>query len=505
MTISVWILGDQLLLNHPALKLAETHIDKEYVVVLMVESEARARRYPYQRKKLVLLLSAMRHYAQRLRALGYQVDYRISKTTSIALKEHIQSHQTKAVYLMAASEFRGRKYQDNIASLLNIPVTVLPNTQFLTGRFDPFPDPKPGKHYIQEQFYRRMRQHFDLLMDPNDKPIGGKWNFDKSNRHSLPKDAQPPAPISFKPDEITKQVMQEIDRKYQGVGQVTGFDLAVTHEYARLAAEDFFDHRLPDFGAYEDAMSSAYGTIYHSRLSPYLNIGLLEPLNLAKEAQKRYVAGQAPINSVEGFIRQVIGWREYIYWQYWYLMPKISGSNYWNFTRSLPKMFWEGDTKLNCLHQVINRALQSGYTHHIERLMIVSNFCLLIGVDPNAVNEWFLSTYIDAYEWVMIPNVFGMGLFADGGLIATKPYIASANYIHKMSDYCHNCIFNHKLRTGEDACPFNFLYWNFLLQNEGALRSIPRMARSLLGLRHLDREQRRLVQESAAQFLEGLQ
>jgi deoxyribodipyrimidine photolyase-related protein len=168
-------------------------------------------------------------------------------------------------------------------------------------------------------------------------------------------------------------------------------------------------------------------------------------------------------------------------------------------------MFWEGDTKLNCLHQVINRALQSGYTHHIERLMIVSNFCLLIGVDPNAVNEWFLSTYIDAYEWVMIPNVFGMGLFADGGLIATKPYIASANYIHKMSDYCHNCIFNRKLRTGEDACPFNFLYWNFLLQNEGALRSIPRMARSLLGLRHLDREQRRLVQESAAQFLEGLQ
>jgi deoxyribodipyrimidine photolyase-related protein len=268
---------------------------------------------------------------------------------------------------------------------------------------------------------------------------------------------------------------------------------------------DFFDRRLAEFGPYEDAMSSAYDTIYHSRLSPYLNLGLLDPLILAQEAQKRFDDGQAPINSVEGFIRQVVGWREYIYWQYWRLMPELAGSNYWGADRPLPGMFWDGNTKMNCLQHTIRRALQSGYTHHIERLMIVSNFCLLAGIDPAAVNDWFLSAYVDAYEWVMLPNVYGMGLYADGGLIATKPYIASSNYINKMSDYCQTCSFDRKSRTGEQACPFNFLYWDFILRYEDTLRSNPRMSRNLLGLRHLDREQRRLVQESAAQFLNHLE
>jgi deoxyribodipyrimidine photolyase-related protein len=405
---------------------------------------------------------------------------------------------------MAANEFGGRKFQQNLDRWLAIPIKLLPNTQFLISHSDPNPDPQPGKRYVQEQFYRKMRQHFDLLIEADGKPLGGKWNFDKSNRRKLPKDALPSNPISFQPDEITTAVMREVDKKYRGLGQVTGFDLAVTHEQARLAAKDFFDHRLPDFGAYEDAMSSQYDTIYHSKLSAYLNLGLLEPLELAREAQNQYLEGLAPINSVEGFIRQVIGWREFIYWQYWRLMPDILNSNYWQADHPLPRFFWDGETKMNCLQHVVNRALHNGYTHHIERLMVVSNFCLLAGIDPLAVNEWFLSAYIDAYEWVMIPNVFGMGLHADGGLIATKPYIASANYIHKMSDYCGNCIYDRKLRTGELACPFNFLYWNFILQHEDALRSNPRMVRSLLGLRHLDEGERRRVQVSARRFLESL-
>lgn len=504
MTVSVWIFGDQLLLNHPALMLAEKQVGKEHLVVLMIESEARARRYPYQRKKLVLLFSAMRHYAEKLRTLGFRIDYRNSPVTTMGIMDHIHMYQPEAIFTMAASEFRGRKYQQRLEHIIKIPVTILPNTQFLTGHFDPIPDPNPAKRYVQEPFYRKMRQHFNLLMDPNSQPIGGKWNFDKSNRQSLPEDVQPPVPITFKPDKITNAVMWEVDHKYQGIGQVYGFDLAVTHEQANLAAEDFFDHRLPYFGTYEDAMSSTYETIYHSKLSPYLNLGLLDPLSLAKEAQKRLNEGQAPINSVEGFIRQVVGWREYMYWQYWRLMPDITASNYWQADRPLPEIFWNGNTELNCLHHVISRALQSGYTHHIERLMIISNFCLLTGIDPAAVNEWFLSTYVDAYEWVMVPNVFGMGLYADGGLIATKPYIASANYIHKMSDYCNKCAFNRKLRTEEGACPFNFLYWNFILQNEGSLRSNPRMSRSLLGLRHLNGKQRHLIQKNAAQFLKEL-
>jgi len=504
MAATVWILGDQLLSTHPALSLAEERFGKDRIVVLMIESEARARRLPYQRKKLVLLFSAMRHFAEKLRASGFRVDYRISPTTNDAIKEHLQVHRPETIVTMAASEFHGRKYQQNLADLTKIPVKILPNTQFLTGRFNPIPEPQVGKRYVQETFYRKIRRHFNLLMQADGEPVGGRWNFDKDNRRSLPKDAQPPPPISFEPDEITIAVMREVDQKFQGVGHVVGFDLGVTHKQAERAAIDFFDHRLPDFGAYEDAMSSSHDTIYHSRLSPYINLGLLDPLSLAKETQKRYADGQAPINSVEGFIRQVVGWREYIYWQYWRLMPNISDVNYWNADRPLPEMFWDGNTKLNCLHHVIKRALHSGYTHHIERLMIISNFCLLAGIAPTDVNKWFLSAYIDAYEWVMLPNVYGMGLYADGGLIATKPYIASANYIHKMSDYCQNCAFDRKLRTGEQACPFNYLYWNFILGHEETLRSNPRMTRSLLGLRHFDGEQRRLIQENAAQFLDRL-
>jgi deoxyribodipyrimidine photolyase-related protein len=467
----------------------------------MIESDFRARRYAYQKKKLVLLFSAMRHYAEELRATGLRVDYCISENTTAGLAKHCQNHQPEKIITMAASEYRGRKYVEGLSNRLGVPVNVLPNTQFLTGKFNPIPDPNPGKRYVQERFYRKMRQHFDLLMQADGKPVGEQWNFDKSNRRRLPIDAEPTPPISFTPDETTLEIMREVERKYKGVGRVDGFDLAVTHDGAKKAAADFFDHRLQNFGAYEDAMSRDYDTIYHSRLSAYLNLGLLDPLWLAQEAQKRYESGKAPINSVEGFIRQVVGWREYIYWQYWRLGPKIAKSNYWKSAHPLPAFFWTGETDLNCLRCVIRRALSSGYTHHIERLMVICNFCILTGVNPVDVNEWFLSTFIDAYEWVMLPNVFGMGLYADGGLTATKPYIASANYINKMSDYCRECIFDKKKRTGERACPFNYLYWSFILEHEEILRSNPRMSRSLLSLRHLNKEERILVQKQARNFL----
>lgn len=501
MHISVWILGDQLLLDHPALKLAQDQVGRDGLTVLMVESEARARRLAYQAKKLVLLFSAMRHFASRLRSSGFEVDYRISATTTVAIQEHIEAIKPQAMFTMQASEYRGRNYQKNLERSLHIPVKILQNTQFLTGRYDPIPEPLKDKRYVQESFYRKMRRHFDLLLQKDGEPVGGKWNFDKENRRRLPRGVQISPPISFLPDKVTQKVMEEVERKFPGTGEVRGFNLGVTHQEAQQAADDFFENRLPGFGAYEDAMSSLHATVNHSRLSPYLNLGLLDPLELAIQAQRQYESNQAPLNSVEGFIRQLVGWREYMYWQYWRLMPEILNLNYWECDRPLPEFFWNGDTSLNCLKQVIRRGLSYGYTHHIERLMLVSNFCLLSGINPGEVNEWFLRVYVDAYEWVMVPNVYGMGLYADGGQIGTKPYISSANYINKMSDYCQECCYDQKLRVGETACPFNFLYWNFILKNEERLRSNPRMGRSLLGLHHLEPAERRAVQDQAEKFL----
>jgi deoxyribodipyrimidine photolyase-related protein len=502
MAVAVWILGDQLLTDNPALAFAEKLIGRDQVIILMIESEARARRFAYQAKKLVLLFSAMRHFAEELRSEGYQVDYRISSSTSKAINQHIEAYKPEYLVTMAASEYYGNQYQQDLEEMLDIPVDIVPNTQFLTGIYNPILEPQPGKRYLQEMFYRNMRKHFNLLMGADGEPYGGKWNFDKENRRKLPKGLKPTPPATFEPDEITRGVMSEVDQKFNGVGEVWGFDLAVTHAEAQDAAADFFEHRLAGFGAYEDAMSSEFQTINHSKLSPYLNIGLLEPLALAREAQVRYENDKAPINSVEGFVRQVVGWREFMYWQYWRLMPEMENANYWKATRHLPDFFWNGKTQLNCLNHVITRGLESGYAHHIERLMVAANFCLLAGIDPKEVNAWFLSLFIDAYEWVMLPNVFGMGLYADGGKISTKPYIASANYLHKMSDYCVKCSFNRKERIGENACPFNFLYWNFILENEEKLRSNPRMGRSLLALRHLTEEERHQIMIQANQFFD---
>ena len=251
-------------------------------------------------------------------------------------------------------------------------------------------------------------------------------------------------------------------------------------------------------------MSRRHGVLFHSVLSPYMNLGLLDPLDMARAVEAEYRAGRAPLNSVEGFIRQVIGWREFIYWQYHRQMPGLRSANHWNATRPLPAFLWNAHTDIACLRAVVERLLDTGFTHHIERLMLVCNFCLLAGVDPAAVADWFLTFYIDSHDWVVLPNVIGMGLNADGGLTATKPYVASASYINKMSDYCSSCRFNPKSRTGPDACPFNFLYWNFLIQHEAALRKNTRLGPAVLGLRHLDDDERHKVQTQAAAYLDSL-
>ena len=505
-TVSVWILGDQLLAHHPALMAACDHFPRAQVRIVMVESAGRLRKLAYQRKKLVLILSAMRHYAQELRAQGYSVDYIHAESVVEGLRAHVTRHAPQRLYTMAAAEYPGRQLQQrHLAARLDCPVTVVENTQFLVGRYDPYPRPEEGKRVIMEHFYRAMRRHFDLLITPENEPVGGQWNFDKSNRKPLPaKGLHPRAPLTFEPDAETRTVMAEVAALEPAVGTVDGFNLAVTRTQAQDAFRDFLLHRLPQFGPYEDAMSRDNGILFHSLLSPYMNIGLLDPLEMARAAVEVYTAGDAPIHSVEGFVRQVVGWREYIYWHYWQQMPGLHSANHWQHQRAMPRFFWDADTDMACLRHVVQRVIDSGYCHHIERLMVICNFCMLAGIDPQLVNRWFWAFYVDAYDWVVTPNVIGMGLNADGGRTATKPYVASANYINKMSNYCAACRYDPKARTGDDACPFNTLYWNFLLNHEEVLRSNPRAGRAVLGLRHLDEAERARVKSEAAALLAAM-
>lgn len=503
MRASVWILGDQLLEKHPALTAAEADVGRDDLHVVLIESRSRAERLPYHRKKLVLLFSAIRHYAMKLQEQGYRVEVLRADDTLGGLRHHADTWKPERVYCMAASEFRGREFQRRLQTQLGAPLIILPNTQFLSGQYNPVPEPQPGKRYTMESFYRAMRRHFNLLIEPDGSPVGGQWNYDSLNRRPLPKGLQPPERLRFEPDEITRQVMDEVAAFDVGIGSVEGFDLAVTHQQAWQALADFLDNRLSNFGPYEDAMSSRSDVLFHSMLSPYLNLGLLEPMAICRQAEARYRQGLAALPSVEGFIRQVIGWREFIYWQYWRQMPEMKESNFWNAQRPLPDFFWSGDTEMNCLRQAIGRALSSGYIHHIERLMLLSNYCLLAGISPQQVNDWFTACFVDAYEWVMIPNVLGMGLYADGGLTATKPYIASAHYINKMSDYCGACRYDARKRLGEGACPFNVLYWNFLIQHESVLKRNPRMGASVLGLQRIRIDERRRIQQEAREILQN--
>lgn len=499
--ISAWILGNQLLSEHPALLSAEESTAKEEVRVLLVESQHLLKHRPSHPAKLILLLSAMRHYAAALENAGYRIDYRQAPSFLTGIQGHLKSHNPSRLLSMAASDYAGRRFQETtLPEKTSLPIDILPNRQFLIGRYNPYPQPDPDKQYIMEYFYRDLRKHFQVLVDGEGEPTGGEWNYDRKNRESLPPDIHIPPPLTFSPDEITREVIAQLAPLIDPPVDEIDFALAVTHHQAQQALDDFIKYRLADFGPYEDAMTTRSTVIFHSHLSPYLNIGLLTPLQVIQAVEAAYKRGEVPIHSAEGFIRQVLGWREFMYWQYWRGMPELKEGNHWDARHRLPDFFWNGETKLNCLREVLGRALSNGYNHHIERLMVLSNFCTLAGIRPQEVLDWFMATYIDAYPWVMVPNVIGMGLHADGGVIGTKPYISSANYIQKMSDYCQNCGYDQNVRTGEGACPFNFLYWDFLLRHQDRLRANPRMSLSLSNLRHLDAQERRAVQKQADRF-----
>lgn len=478
---TAWVLGDQLTPEAGCLE----GIQPGKGVVLMAESIEHCRRLPFHKQKLVLVWSAMRHFADELRSKGYEVDYYEAEPSfEAALAKHKKRISPGCVRLMDTAESGLGERLAGAARKQGLTVDLTPNTLFLSGK-EAFQKEAKGKSSrVMEAFYRNMRRQTGLLMD-GDKPLGGKWNYDKENRQ--PPDADltfPPVP-SCPPDKTTADVRKQVEKHFPDhFGSADGFAWPVTRRDAERFLADFIEHRLARFGPFQDAMVSGQRTLFHSLLSPLLNLGLLEPLAVCRAAEKGYQEGGAPLNSVEGFIRQVIGWREFVYQVYHWRMPDYAAMNHLGADLPLPGFYWTAETEMRCVREAVEALLEDGINHHIQRLMVTGNFALLAGVEPRQVNEWYWLAYVDAHEWVVTPNVLGMALYADGGILGTKPYAASANYINRMSDYCKGCAYDPKKTTGEGACPFNALYWDFLARNDSALRGNPRMG---FAYRNLDK------------------
>jgi deoxyribodipyrimidine photolyase-related protein len=361
------------------------------------------------------------------------------------------------------------------------------------------------KSLRMEYFYRYMRQQTGWLVDGG-QPEGGRWNFDVENRKALPRNLELPARLRFEPDSITRAVLELVERHFADhFGDLSTFGWAVTRKDALAALQHFITDCLPHFGDFQDAMKSGEDWLFHAALSPYLNIGLLNPREVGQAALQAYQAGTVPLPAVEGFVRQILGWREYVRGIYWQHMPGYRLTNFFNARRPLPAFYWTADTKMKCLQDCISATRRTAYAHHIQRLMITGNFALLAGLAPAEVEEWYLMVYADAFEWVELPNTHGMALFADGGLLASKPYAASGAYINRMSDYCAGCGYDPKAKLGEEACPFNYLYWYFLIVNEAKLRRNPRMAMTYRNLARMTVEHRQQIVQQAQAFLASLE
>ena len=353
-----------------------------------------------------------------------------------------------------------------------------------------------------EYFYRELRRKHDILMN-HGQPEGGKWNYDRENRGAFGKQGpvKLSAPKRFRPDETTRSVIDLVNRKFkQHPGQLDHFDWPVTSRQAKQALDDFIQNRLPYFGDYQDAVWADEPYLYHSRLSAALNLKLLDPHDVVEEAVVAYRSGQAALNSVEGFVRQILGWREYVRGVYWLFMPDYLDRNFLEAHRPLPDFYWTGQTEMNCLKQAIGQTLQYGYAHHIQRLMVTGLFALLWGVDPKAVHEWYLAVYVDAVEWVELPNSLGMSQFADGGVMASKPYVATGKYIQRMSNYCRSCRFDPAQATGDQACPFTTLYWDFLAEHDSRLKGNHRMTMQLNNMRRKQAAELAAIRRQADDF-----
>jgi deoxyribodipyrimidine photolyase-related protein len=478
--------------------------------VLMMEVHDETIYVPHHPKKIAFLFSAMRHFAIELRTAEWSVDYvaldATGNTGSLTgeVERAIARHQPECIVVTEAAEWRVQEEIAQWQARFGVNVEICPDDRFVCSKAE-FGDWAVGRKQLRmEYFYREMRRKTGLLMD-GDQPASGKWNFDSENRKSARSDLFMPEPARTPADEITSDVLTLVASRFDNhFGDLEPFWFAVTRAGANSALDHFIKKSLPVFGDFQDAMLTGEPFLYHSVIALYINAGLLDPLDVCRKVELEYREGRAPINAVEGFIRQIIGWREYVRGIYWLKMPGYVDLNFFEATRSLPDFYWSGETDMACLRAAIIQTKQHAYAHHIQRLMVTGNFAMLAGVDPKAVHEWYLAVYADAYEWVELPNTLGMSQFADGGLLGSKPYAASGNYINKMSDYCADCHYNVKQKTGDDACPFNALYWNFLARNEEKLRGNPRMGQTYRTWDRMSDEKQANYLESASRFLETL-
>jgi len=498
----VLVLGDQLSQSLSALAEADRTTD----VVVMAEVASEAGYVPHHPKKIAFTFTAMRKFAAQLQAQGWQVAYtRLDDTQNggsipAELLRRAEEFGTDRVLATEPGEWR------LIDALRSLPLhlTLLEDTRFICthAAFETWAEGR--KALRMEYFYREMRRKTGLLMD-GDKPLGGKWNFDHDNRKPASDDLFRKAPPHAQGDDVLAQVLDLVEARFpDNFGTLRPFQFQTDRAGALRALDHFITHALPDFGAYQDAMLAGDPYLYHAVIGLYLNAGLLDPLEVCERAADAYAQGHAPINSVEGFIRQIIGWREFIRGIYFLEGPGYTRRNALDHRRALPALFWGADTQMNCLHHAVGQTRELAYAHHIQRLMVTGNFALLAGVDPAQVHEWYLAVYADAYEWVEAPNVIGMSQFADGGVVGSKPYVSSGAYIDRMSDYCGSCHYRVKDKTGPRACPFNLLYWHFLIRHRDRFAGNPRMAQMYRTFDRMEQTRRDTVLTEAEAFLQKL-
>lgn len=502
----VIVLGDQL--DHKASALAD--FDPAQDLVWMAEALQESTHVPSSKQRIAVFLSAMRHFAQSLRDRHWRVDYTPldhpghTGTLQGELARAIQTWQPAQLVMTAPGDWRVLQSLQATAKAQQCVLTLRDDTHFFTTVRDFAAHAQGRKQVRMEYWYRALRQRFGILMD-DEQPTGGQWNFDADNRASFGKKGPQnlPAPQRFAPDPVTLEVLALVRRVFAThPGELDDFGWPVTRAQALLALQDFINHRLPLFGLYEDAMWAGEPWLYHSLLSVCLNLKLLSAHEVVQAAQDAWQRGHAPLPAVEGFVRQILGWREYVRGVYWTQMPGYLDKNALQAHAPLPAFFWTGDTDMACLRDALKQTLRHGYAHHIQRLMVLGLYGLLRGVQPQAMHEWFLSVYVDAVEWVELPNTLGMSQFGDGGVMASKPYVASGKYIQRMSNHCQGCRFDPAESTGPEACPYTTLYWDFLRRHQTLLAQNPRMAMQLKNLQRLTPEQ--LAQIEAAADLHRL-
>jgi deoxyribodipyrimidine photolyase-related protein len=500
------ILGDQLSPEISSLKDA----DKLRDIILLCEVFDEAVYVKHHQKKIAFLFSAMRHFAASLSDAGWNVDYvRLdqdgnSHSFSGEVARAVERHAPESVIATFASEWRVLTEMRDWENTLPCAVELRDDDRFYCS-LDEFATWADGRKQLRmEYFYRELRRKTGILMSGND-PIGGQWNYDAENRGRAPDGLEVPKHTSFVPDEITNEVLNLVEDRFgDHFGKLRPFEFAVTHEQAAYVLDRFIAERLPLFGTYQDAMVEGEPFMFHAHIGLYLNCGLLSPQQAIIAAENAYHAGAAPLNATEGFIRQILGWREFVRGLYWLKMPEYAEQNALEAHRPLPAFFWTADTKMNCLKQCVSETRDHAYAHHIQRLMVLGNFALLAGLSPKEVNEWFMIVYADAYEWVELPNVSGMALYADGGVLASKPYASGGAYIERMSNYCRSCHYKVKQKNGEQACPFNYLYWDFLIRHQDRLSGNARMGMMYRTLAKMSDEKRAAILTDSQRFLSEL-